>query len=79
MKALLSMFPLIVALASPVYAQDVTKQTTEAGCTKAGGMWNAQTSECAEQSAKMGKEKGTHEGANGATPKSETQKMDQSR
>ena len=79
MKALLSMFPLIVALASPVYAQDVTKETTEAGCTKAGGTWNAQTSECAEQSAKMGKEKGTHEGANGASPKSETQKMDQSR
>jgi len=74
MKVLLSMFPLAIALAfiGPAYAQDIT----EADCAKAGGMWNG--SKCVEQSAKMGKEEGTHEGANlGATPESDTQKIDQ--
>jgi hypothetical protein len=59
-------------------AADVTKATTKADCDKAGGMWNVQSSECAQDSAKMGKEEGTHEGANlGATPEDDTKKVDQ--
>jgi hypothetical protein len=41
-------------------------------------MWNVQSGECTQNSAKMGKEEGTHEGANlGATPENDTQKIDQ--
>lgn len=52
-----------IALTGPSFAEDVTKATTREDCDKAGGAWNAQSSECAEESAKMGKEEGTHEGA----------------
>ena len=63
---------------SPAMAADRAKATTEADCEKAGGAWNLQTGKCAEESAKMGKEEGTHEGANlGATPENDMQKIDQ--
>jgi hypothetical protein len=65
-----------IAFTGPAFAQGVTKATTKADCEKAGGMWNAQTSECAEESAKMGKGEGTHEGSH-ATPEHDTQKIDQ--
>lgn len=59
-------------------AADMTKATTKADCKKAGGAWNDQSSECAEESAKMGKDEGTHEGANlGASPEDDTKKVDQ--
>jgi hypothetical protein len=59
-------------------AQDVSKLTTQTDCEKAGGKWNDQTNGCAEQSAKMGKEEGTHEGTNlNATPQDDTKKVDQ--
>ena len=80
MKTLVSTFVLALALAfiGPAFAEDVTKATTQADCDKAGGMWNVQSNECAEESAKMGKEEGTHEGAHlGATPENDTQKIDQ--
>ena len=60
----------------PVLAQDVTKATTEADCEKAGGKWNPQSGDCAEDSAKMGKGEGTHTGEH-ATPEHDTQKIDQ--
>jgi hypothetical protein len=60
------------------FAQDLSKATTQADCEKAAGLWNAQNNECAEESAKMGKDDGTHEGANlGSTPEHDTQKVDQ--
>ncbi len=78
MKNLVAMFALAVALAftSPTFAGDVTTATNAADCEKAGGMWNAQSNECAEESAKMGKGEGTHEGTH-ATPEHDTQKIDQ--
>ena len=78
MKNLVSMFALAVALAftSPTFAGEVTTATNAADCEKAGGMWNAQSNECAEESAKMGKGEGTHEGTH-ATPEHDTQKIDQ--
>jgi hypothetical protein len=65
-----------VALNGSAFAQDVKTAKTEADCNKAGGMWNAQSNECTEESAKMGKGEGTHEGAQ-ATPEQDTQKVDQ--
>src|SRR5262245_44639011 len=78
MKVFVSMVALAVAIAvaGPAFAQDVKTAKTEADCKKAGGMWNAQSSECTEESAKMGKGEGTHEGAQ-ATPEHDTQKIDQ--
>jgi hypothetical protein len=62
----------------PAFAGDVTTAKTEADCEKAGGTWNAQGNECAGESAKMGKEEGTHQGAHlGASPENDTQKVDQ--
>jgi hypothetical protein len=63
-------------MTGPAFAGDVTKATTEADCDKAGGVWNAQNNECAEESAKMGKEEGTHEG-HASTPENDTQKVEQ--
>jgi hypothetical protein len=80
MKTLVSTLALAGALSivGPALAEDVAKATTEADCGKAGGTWVAQNKECAEESAKMGKEEGTHVGADlGATPENDTQKIDQ--
>jgi hypothetical protein len=81
MKARVWMIALMLALpltGAAALAADATKATTEADCEKAGGAWNVQSSKCAEESAKMGKESGTHEGANlGATPENDTKKIDQ--
>ena len=58
--------------------EDFSKATTQADCEKAGGSWDAQANGCAEKSAKMGKDEGTHEGANLSTnPKDDTKKVDQ--
>ena len=76
MKRLISICTLAAAIVLPAYAQDVTTAKTEADCKKAGGMWNAESNECAEESAKMGKGEGTHEGAQ-ATPEHDTKKIDQ--
>jgi hypothetical protein len=48
MKSLLSLFlfALAVAIAAPAFAGDVTKATTEAECTEAGGTWDADASTC---------------------------------
>jgi hypothetical protein len=80
MKARAWMIALVLALplTGAAMAADAAKATTEGDCEKAGGAWNAQSSKCAEESAKMGKEEGTHAGANlGATPENDTQKIDQ--
>jgi hypothetical protein len=78
MKALVWMIALALPLACAALAADATTATTKPDCEKAGGMWNDQSGECAQDSAKMGKEEGTHEGANlGATPENETKKVDQ--
>jgi hypothetical protein len=80
MKTLISVMALTGALAfvGPSLAEDVTNATTEADCGKVGGTWNTQRNECAKESAKMGKEEGTHEGAElGATPENDTKKIDQ--
>ena len=80
MTARVWMIALVLALplTGAAMAADAAKATTEADCEKAGGAWNAQDSKCAEESAKMGKEEGTHEGANlGATPENDTKKTDQ--
>ena len=79
MKGMLSMLAVaLFAVANPAVAGDVTEARTKADCDKVGGAWNIQSSECAEDSAKMGKEEGTHEGANlGATPENDTQKIEQ--
>src|SRR5262245_45999242 len=76
MKTLLSMVALAVAVTGPAFAKDVRTAKTEADCKKAGGMWNGQSNECTEESAKMGKGEGTHEGAQ-ATPEYDTEKIDQ--
>jgi hypothetical protein len=53
MKTLVSMFALALALGftAPAFAGagDVTKATTEADCTKAGGTWDAATKKCSEK------------------------------
>ena len=80
MKAILAtvIVALFLAGASSAFAEDLSKATTEADCEKAGGKWNAQTNGCAEKSAKMGKEEGTHEGSNlGAAADHDTQKVEQ--
>ena len=78
MKTLVSMFALAGALAftSTAFAGDVIKATNAADCEKAGGMWDASSNECAEESAKMGEEEGSHQGAHD-TPETDTQKIDQ--
>ena len=78
MKTCVCTFALALALAftGPAFAQDVTKAMTEADCKKAGGMWDAQSTKCAEESAKMGKGEGTHEHSQ-ATPELDTKKIDQ--
>jgi hypothetical protein len=65
-----------LAVTGPAFAEDVTKAATKAGCEKAGGMWDAQSYKCAEDSAKMGKAEGTHEHSQ-STPEHDTQKIDQ--
>jgi hypothetical protein len=64
MKAILSVFALgiAIALTGPAFAVAISKATTETDCVKAGGVWNVQGSECAEKSAKMGKQAGTNVG-----------------
>jgi hypothetical protein len=78
MKILISAFAVALALGfiPPAFAEDVTKANNAADCNKAGGMWNAQSNACAEESAKMGEEEGIHQGAH-ATPETDTQKIDQ--
>jgi hypothetical protein len=78
MKSILTTAIVALSLAAAsAFAQDLSKATTQADCEKAGGKWNAQTNGCAEESAKMGKQEGTHEGANvGAIPDHATQKVD---
>ena len=78
MKILVSICTLSTAIAftCPAFAQDVTKAMTEADCQKAGGMWDAQSNKCAEDSAKMGKGEGTHEHPQ-TTPELDTNKIDQ--
>jgi hypothetical protein len=67
-----------IAITGDASAQDLTKALTKEDCEKAGGAWNVQSNQCAEESAKMGKEEGTHQGAHlNTTPKNETQKIDQ--
>jgi len=48
MKALLSMLLIAfaVAVTGPAFAGDVSQAKTEADCTKAGGVWNADTNTC---------------------------------
>ena len=48
MKALFSLFlfALAVAVTGPAFAGDVTKATTEAECTEAGGAWDADANKC---------------------------------
>jgi hypothetical protein len=80
MKSLISILGVTVALAftGPAFAGDVTAAKTETDCQKAGGVWNAQGNECAAESAKMGKEEGTHQGAHlGASPENDSEKIDQ--
>jgi hypothetical protein len=72
-----ALFALLFATGS-AFAQDLLKATTQADCEKAGGAWNLQSNECAEESAKMGEDEGTHEGANlGTASEHDTQKVDQ--
>jgi hypothetical protein len=80
MKTLVSTLTLAAAVAFTGYAfaQDVTSAATKEDCEKAGGAWNVEGNKCAEESAKMGKESGTQEGAQlGAAPDQDTQKIDQ--
>jgi hypothetical protein len=78
MKTFVSAFALALTIAGPCLAEDATKATTEADCEKAGGTWIPQSNKCAEESAKMGKEEGTHQGSDlGATPETDTKKIDQ--
>jgi hypothetical protein len=37
---------LAVAFTAPAFAADVSKAKTEADCTKAGGVWDAQAKKC---------------------------------
>ena len=48
MKGLVSafLFAFAVAITGPAFAGDVTKATTEADCTKAGGTWDADAKKC---------------------------------
>jgi uncharacterized membrane protein len=79
MKSILTTAVLALSLATAsAFAQDVSKATTKADCEKAGGSWDAPANGCGEKSAKMGKEEGTHQGANlSATPEDDTKKVDQ--
>jgi hypothetical protein len=51
MKSLISVLAMALALAftGPAFAGDVTTAKTQADCEKAGGMWDAATSKCAEK------------------------------
>jgi hypothetical protein len=51
MKIVVSMLAvaLPLAFASPAFAGDVTKATTQADCEKAGGMWDADAKKCSEK------------------------------
>jgi hypothetical protein len=51
MKTLVSTLAITMALAfaGPAFAGDVSSAKTEADCTKAGGMWDAQTNTCSEK------------------------------
>jgi hypothetical protein len=78
MKPFVWMVALTLPLTGAVFGANATTATTKADCEKADGVWNDQSNECAQESAKMGKEEGTHEGANlGATPENDTKKIDQ--
>jgi hypothetical protein len=48
MKALVSAFALVLALAGPAFAGagDVTKATDKASCDKAGGTWDDAAKKC---------------------------------
>jgi hypothetical protein len=78
MKALTTALFAMTFATGSAFAQDLSKATTQADCEKVGGKWNLQSNECAEESAKMGKDEGTHEGAHhGTIPENDTQKIDQ--
>jgi hypothetical protein len=51
MKTFVSVFALALALAfaGAAFAGDVTAAKNQADCEKAGGIWNAETSLCAEK------------------------------
>jgi hypothetical protein len=51
MKTFMSMLALAAAIAftGPAFAGDVTAATNQADCEKAGGLWDANTSKCAEK------------------------------
>jgi hypothetical protein len=49
MKTLISTFALVLALAGPAFAGDVTKAKNQADCEKAGGMWDATNKMCSEK------------------------------
>jgi hypothetical protein len=63
MKSILIIAFVLILATGSAFAEDLSKATTQTDCEKAGGAWNVQSNECAEASAKMGKEGGTHEGA----------------
>jgi opacity protein-like surface antigen len=78
MKSILMAVVTLSLVATSAFAQDLAKATAQADCEKAGGKWNVQTNGCAEESAKMGKEEGTHEDTNlDAAPDQNTQKVKQ--
>jgi hypothetical protein len=51
MKTLVSAVAVAIALAfvGPAFAGDVSTAKTEADCTKAGGIWDANTNTCSEK------------------------------
>lgn len=49
MKTLIVALSLAVGLATSALAGDVSAAKSEADCAKAGGIWNAETSTCAEK------------------------------
>jgi hypothetical protein len=48
MKSIFSLvlFALALAVTAPAFAGDVSKATTEAECTDAGGAWDADANKC---------------------------------
>ena len=49
MKTLMFSLGLVLAVAGPALAGDVTKATTQADCEQAGGMWDADAKKCSEK------------------------------
>jgi hypothetical protein len=49
MKTLIVALSLALGVATSALAGDVSAAKSEADCSKAGGIWNAETSTCAEK------------------------------